>query len=126
MATYHHLIFTPFMFVLCAILLFWEFALNDWAAEPIAENPSYGPSVETLIEAGAKRTDLILDEGDWWRMISRKMLFMMMMMMMMEHNKKNNMWWGPPFLIYFSSIFVTIKPPRCFLKLKVPASGYCL
>lgn len=72
-ATYHHLIFTPIIFVLNGILLFWEFHLNGWVAESLAENPSYGPSVETLIEAGAKRTDLILDDGDWWRLISREM-----------------------------------------------------
>ncbi|CAN0468810.1 unnamed protein product [Hapterophycus canaliculatus] len=62
------------MFVICGILLFWEFHLNDWVAEPLSENPSYGPSVETLIEAGAKRTDLIVDNGDWWRIISRELL----------------------------------------------------
>lgn len=70
--TNHSLIFTPLMFIICGIMLFWEFNLNDWVAEPLAENPSYGPSVETLIEAGAKRTDLIVDDGDWWRLISRE------------------------------------------------------
>ncbi|CAM9536101.1 unnamed protein product [Ectocarpus sp. 12 AP-2014] len=68
--TYRSLIFTPLMFLICLILLFWEFGLNGWAAESLEENPSYGPSVETLIEAGAKRTDLIVDNGDWWRLIS--------------------------------------------------------
>lgn len=63
------------MFVICLILLFWEFGLNDWEAESLTENPSYGPSVETLIEAGAKRTDLIVDNGDWWRMISREFFY---------------------------------------------------
>lgn len=75
LAAHYHLIFTPLMFLICAILLFWEFSLNDWVAEPISENPSYGPSVETLLEAGAKRTDLIVDNGDWWRMISRELFF---------------------------------------------------
>lgn len=72
-STYYSLIFTPLMFLICGVLLFWEFSLNDWVAEPLAENPSYGPSVETLIRAGAKRTDLIVDDGDWWRLISRKL-----------------------------------------------------
>ena len=38
----------------------------------LEENPSVGPSVETLIEAGAKRTDLIVDGGDWWRLWARE------------------------------------------------------
>lgn len=71
---YYSLIFTPLMFLICGVLLFWEFSLNGWEAEPLVENPSYGPSVETLIDAGAKRTDLIVDDGDWWRLISRKRL----------------------------------------------------
>ncbi|CAN0418282.1 unnamed protein product, partial [Laminaria digitata] len=66
--TYHGLFFTPLMFLICAVLLCWEFSLSDWEAVSLGENPSYGPSVETLIEAGAKRTDLILDNGDWWRL----------------------------------------------------------
>lgn len=72
---YHSVIFTPLMFLICGVLLFWEFHLNDWSAESLAENPSFGPSVETLIEAGAKRTDLIVDDGDWWRIISREIFY---------------------------------------------------
>lgn len=77
MVRYHSVIFTPLMFLICGVLLFWEFHLNDWSAEPLAENPSFGPSVETLIEAGAKRTDLIVDDGDWWRIISREIVFLL-------------------------------------------------
>eukprot|EP00903_Cladosiphon_okamuranus_P009160 g8753.t1 len=67
---HYSIIFTPLMFILCGILMFWEFSLNGWTVEPLAENPMVGPSGETLIEAGAKRTDLIVDNGDWWRLIS--------------------------------------------------------
>lgn len=67
---YRSVVFTPVMFMVCGILLAYEFSLNEWEAEPWAENPSWGPSVEILIEAGAKRTDLIVDNGDWWRLIS--------------------------------------------------------
>eukprot|EP00904_Undaria_pinnatifida_P012099 jgi/Undpi1/8019/HiC_scaffold_24.g10491.m1 len=54
--------------MLCAVLLLWEFSLSNWEVVSLEENPSIGPSVETLIEAGAKRTDLIVDGGDWWRL----------------------------------------------------------
>lgn len=60
------------MFLVCGVVLFWAFGLNGWEAEPLEENPGYGPSVESLIYAGAKRTDLIVDDGEWWRLISRK------------------------------------------------------
>lgn len=62
------------MFILCGILLFWEFSINGWTAESLSENPSYGPSVETLVDAGAKRTDLIVEDGDWWRLWTREIL----------------------------------------------------
>lgn len=72
MATQDSLCFTPLVFIVCGILLLQEFRLNGWVAEPLAKNPFFGPSVETLFEAGAKRADLIVDDGDWWRLISRK------------------------------------------------------
>lgn len=65
-------IFTPMVFLLCAVLLIWEFSLNDWTAETLTANPSYGPSLDTLLEAGAKRADLIVDDGEWWRLITRE------------------------------------------------------
>lgn len=70
--TGEYVIFTPLVFVVCGVLLFWEFHLNDWAAASRVVNPYFGPGRATLIEAGAKRTDLIVDEGEWWRLISRK------------------------------------------------------
>lgn len=41
-------IFTPLVFLICAILLLWEFSLNDWEAESQTENPSPGPSAVTI------------------------------------------------------------------------------
>lgn len=66
------MIFTPLAFLTCGILLLWEFSLNDWETQPRVENPSFGPSAGALIDAGAKRTDLIVDDGQMWRLISRK------------------------------------------------------
>lgn len=65
-------IFTPLVFLVCGIMLFVEFGENGWQAEPVAENPSFGPSVATLVDLGAKRTDLIVDNGDWWRLWTRE------------------------------------------------------
>ncbi|CAN0430741.1 unnamed protein product, partial [Discosporangium mesarthrocarpum] len=70
----HRVFFTPLMFLVCGLMLVWEFSLQDFEAVPLAENPAYGPSVETLLEAGAKRTDLIVDEGEWYRLISAMFL----------------------------------------------------
>lgn len=69
---YHAVVLTPFMFMVCAIILLYEFGLNDWKAESWSDNPSFGPSTATLIDAGAKRTDLIVEDGDWWRLVARE------------------------------------------------------
>ncbi|CAK9009380.1 RHOMBOID-like protein 4 (AtRBL4), partial [Durusdinium trenchii] len=55
--------------LVCTVMLIVEFALNDWKAEPLNVNPTFGPSTEVLLDLGAKRTDLILD-GDWYRLIA--------------------------------------------------------
>jgi membrane associated rhomboid family serine protease len=46
------------------------FALNDWKIEPLSVNPLIGPSADVLIEAGARETSLIVNEGQWFRLIS--------------------------------------------------------
>merc|ERR1719321_2665093 len=41
---------------------------------PFAENPTFGPSSYVLLELGAKRRDLIVESGDWWRLFSSMFL----------------------------------------------------
>lgn len=64
--------FTNLVFLICGVMLLYEFSLSDWEAEDISLNPSYGPSSEVLEEAGAKKRDLIVDDGEWWRLITRE------------------------------------------------------
>ncbi|CAM9568471.1 unnamed protein product [Chrysoparadoxa australica] len=69
----HQVVFTPLVTMICVALLVWEFSANGWQMQPLKENPSVGPSLETLIACGAKETSLILD-GETWRLFSAMFL----------------------------------------------------
>ena len=58
-----------FVFV-CSIMLVVEFGVNDWKVEPLDVNPMIGPSAETLIKVGARDTELIVENGEWFRIFS--------------------------------------------------------
>lgn len=49
-------------------------ALNGWSVEPLDVNPMIGPSAETLIQVGAKKTYLIVHENQIWRLLSSTIL----------------------------------------------------
>jgi membrane associated rhomboid family serine protease len=54
----------------CGVLMVVEIGANRWRLEPLSSNPMLGPSVDVLLRLGAKRTDLIVDKGEWWRLIA--------------------------------------------------------
>jgi len=62
--------FTYIAMVVCTIMMFVLFAMNGWKFEPLSENPLIGPSAKVLIDAGARVTDLIVNEGQWFRLVS--------------------------------------------------------
>ena len=62
--------FNIVLIVVCTIMMVVEFYFNDWKIEPLDENPLIGPSAETLVDLGALDTPKIVDEGEWWRLIS--------------------------------------------------------
>lgn len=63
-------IFTYMVMALCTIMLLVTFAVNDWKIEPLSVNPLIGPSAETLIKVGARETNLIVNEGQWYRVFT--------------------------------------------------------
>ena len=62
--------FTYFVILLCTIMLIVEFGLNGWKVEPMTVNPMIGPSIEAMVDAGARDTQLIVEEGQWFRIFS--------------------------------------------------------
>lgn len=62
--------FTYFLLCVCTVLLVTSIALNGWKVEPLDVNPMIGPSAETLILMGAKSSDLIVNHGEGWRLVS--------------------------------------------------------
>jgi len=48
--------------------------VNGWRFEPLNVNPLIGPSSETLIKCGARDTNLIVNEGQWYRLFTPMIL----------------------------------------------------
>lgn len=62
--------FTYFLLFVCTILLGTSFILNGWKVEALDVNPMIGPSADTLIRMGAKSSDLIVNYGEGWRLVT--------------------------------------------------------
>lgn len=62
--------FTYGMIFLCTLMLFVTLGVNGWKVEPLNVNPLIGPSSDTLVQVGARQTDLIVNEGQWFRLFS--------------------------------------------------------
>eukprot|EP00591_Stephanopyxis_turris_P000729 CAMPEP_0195512010 /NCGR_PEP_ID=MMETSP0794_2-20130614/4131_1 /TAXON_ID=515487 /ORGANISM="Stephanopyxis turris, Strain CCMP 815" /LENGTH=339 /DNA_ID=CAMNT_0040639723 /DNA_START=162 /DNA_END=1182 /DNA_ORIENTATION=- len=50
---------------------FWE---NQWKIEHFSINPMIGPSAQTLINIGAKDSNLIVNSGETWRLVTPMIL----------------------------------------------------
>lgn len=65
--------FIYFVILICSVVMVIELFVNREREgdffDDFQVNPLFGPSLDTLIFLGAKRTDLIVDEGDWWRLL---------------------------------------------------------
>ena len=66
--------FTYIIVFLCTIMLVVEFAVNDWKVEALHDNPMIGPSKETLIQLGARDTERIVNNNEWYRIVTPMVL----------------------------------------------------
>jgi len=66
-------IFTYSVMALCTIMLFVTIGVNG-GFEPLNINPLIGPSSDTLIKCGARDTDLIVNQGQWFRLFTPMIL----------------------------------------------------
>ena len=62
--------FTYIIITLCTIMMFVTIGVNGWKFAPLDVNPLIGPTAETLIDCGARQTNLIVNEGQWFRLFS--------------------------------------------------------
>ena len=66
--------FTCGVMMLSTIMMFVILGVNGWKFEPLTINPLIGPSSETLIACGARDTNLIVNEGQWFRLFTPMVL----------------------------------------------------
>ncbi len=67
-------LFTYAVMALCTIMMFVTLGVNGWKFEPLNVNPLIGPSSETLLKCGARDTDLIVNQGQWYRLFTPMIL----------------------------------------------------
>jgi membrane associated rhomboid family serine protease/uncharacterized membrane protein YgcG len=66
--------FTYTIIFLCTIMMIVTLGVNGWKFEPLSVNPLIGPSAETLVKCGARDTNLIVNEGQWYRLFTPMIL----------------------------------------------------
>ncbi len=62
--------FTYFTMLVCTVCLVISIGLNGWKVEKLTINPMIGPSAEVLVQMGAKKTNLIVNDGEWFRIFT--------------------------------------------------------
>eukprot|EP00588_Corethron_pennatum_P009350 CAMPEP_0194276274 /NCGR_PEP_ID=MMETSP0169-20130528/8906_1 /TAXON_ID=218684 /ORGANISM="Corethron pennatum, Strain L29A3" /LENGTH=579 /DNA_ID=CAMNT_0039019955 /DNA_START=9 /DNA_END=1746 /DNA_ORIENTATION=- len=67
-------LFTYLLLLVCTVMMVLSFRANGWVVEPFSENPTIGPSLETLTALGAKNTDLVVNGGEYWRLFTSNFL----------------------------------------------------
>lgn len=66
--------FTYALLFVSLLLMILSIGANQWEVEPLDENPMVGPSAETLIGMGAKDAGLIVNNDEWWRLLTSAFL----------------------------------------------------
>eukprot|EP00594_Rhizosolenia_setigera_P015592 CAMPEP_0178960992 /NCGR_PEP_ID=MMETSP0789-20121207/13364_1 /TAXON_ID=3005 /ORGANISM="Rhizosolenia setigera, Strain CCMP 1694" /LENGTH=428 /DNA_ID=CAMNT_0020644587 /DNA_START=145 /DNA_END=1431 /DNA_ORIENTATION=+ len=67
-------IFTYLIVIVSTVMMFVAMSKNMWKIEPISTNPMIGPSAQTLIGLGAKYTDYIVNQGQYYRLVTPMIL----------------------------------------------------
>jgi membrane associated rhomboid family serine protease len=62
--------FTYIIMTVCTICLIVSIGVNGWRVEPLTVNPMIGPSAQSLIDMGAKKTSLIVNDAEWYRLFT--------------------------------------------------------
>jgi membrane associated rhomboid family serine protease len=62
--------FTYIIMTVCTICLIISIGVNGWRVEPLTVNPMIGPSAQSLIDMGAKKTSLIVNDSEWYRLFT--------------------------------------------------------
>eukprot|EP00808_Paulinella_micropora_P012309 g76838.t1 len=62
--------FIYMMLLVNAAVFIAELAVAGWEIAPLSVNPMVGPGMFVLVQMGAKDSFLMVDEGQWWRLIT--------------------------------------------------------
>jgi membrane associated rhomboid family serine protease len=62
--------FTYSVIFVCTVMVVVTWGVNGWVFEPLNVNPLIGPSSDTLTKCGARSTNLIVNESEWFRLFT--------------------------------------------------------
>lgn len=62
--------FTYSMLAICTIMMMVTIGVNGWKLEPLNVNPLLGPSSDTLVMVGARQSDLMVNQGQYFRLFT--------------------------------------------------------
>lgn len=66
--------FSAFFLALNIAMFIASIGVNGWTIEELQTNPLFGPSVQTLLDLGAKDTELIQEQQEYWRLFTPMIL----------------------------------------------------
>jgi membrane associated rhomboid family serine protease len=66
--------FCYLLLVIWTVTLGLSLAFNEFNVAPLSENPFYGPPVQVLRDLGAVDRDLIVEENQWYRLVTSLVL----------------------------------------------------
>jgi membrane associated rhomboid family serine protease len=98
-------------------LMVIAFHKNDWKVEEMKVNPMVGPSSEVLLELGALEGRLMIENSQWWRLLSPMflhagiihLLLNMTVMLLLSHTvERNHGFLLTTFLFFLSGVCANI------------------
>jgi membrane associated rhomboid family serine protease len=58
------------LLIINIVMFIVTMASADWKFASFSENPTIGPSLDVFLDLGAKQRHAIVEEGEWWRLIT--------------------------------------------------------
>ena len=62
--------FTWLLMYLCTMAMVWTFCENDWKMEPLKTNPLIGPDINILLQNGAMKGRILIEDDKWWLLMT--------------------------------------------------------
>jgi membrane associated rhomboid family serine protease len=132
----HEAHFLHFICLVCTVVFLWQMGEANWEFAGSEENPMLGPSARSMVYAGGQVTGCMINQGQWWRLISTQFLHAgfvhlignLVTLLILGKHLEESFGWLPVAVIYLSSGFAGALSTAIWLpdSVGVGASGAIL